>query len=122
MYKSLMNLDHFFFISKRINMTGQRKHERYSYEAEVQVKFDTGDVFTGKLINFSLGGAFIVMETLPKFGSKVKVSINLPGVPERSEIPCFVRWINEGEGMGMQFEYLRPIEVWALTKLIKKLK
>jgi hypothetical protein len=103
-------------------MTGQRKHERYSYETDVNVKFETGDVFPGKMLNFSLGGAYIQMETLPKFGSKVKVEISLPGVPDRCEIPCFVRWVNEGQGMGMQFEYLRPIEVWALTKLIKKIK
>ncbi len=103
-------------------MTDQRKLERYTYEVEVQVKFDTGDVYTGKMLNFSLGGAYIQMETLPKFGSKVKMSITLPGVPEQCEIPCFVRWVNEKKGMGMQFEYLRPIEVWALTKLIKKLK
>jgi Tfp pilus assembly protein PilZ len=88
----------------------------------VEVKFDTGDVFSGRLVNFSLGGAFVQMETLPKFGSKVGLYINVPGISERCEIPCFVRWVNEGDGMGMQFEYTRPIEVWALTKLIKKLK
>ncbi len=103
-------------------MVGKRKHERYPYETEVEVKFDTGDLFPGKILNFSLGGAFIQMDTLPRFGSKVKIYITLSGVPDRCEIPCFVRWVKEGEGMGMQFEYLRPIEVWALTKLMKKLK
>ena len=109
-------------VSQKIAMTGQRKHERYSYETEVEVKFDTGDVFPGKMLNFSLGGAFIEMEPLPKFGSKVKLCLFLPGVPNRCEIPCFVRWVKEGQGMGMQFEYTRPIEVWALTKLIRKIK
>ena len=117
-----MFLDLRFGVVQEIRMTGQRKHERYSYETEVEVKFDTGDVHTGKMLNFSLGGAFIEMDTLPKFGSKVKLCFDMPGVPDRCEIPCFVRWVKPGEGLGMQFEYTRPIEVWALTKLIKKLK
>ncbi len=102
--------------------SANRKHDRYIYEADVEIKFDSGDVHPGKLTNFSLGGAYIQLQPLPKFGSKIKLGMNLPGVPERSEILCFVRWVNDGQGMGVQFEYVRPIEIWAMTKLIKKLK
>lgn len=103
-------------------MNAQRKHERYAYELDVEVVFDEGEQHQAKIINFSIGGAFVHVEPTPEFGSKIKLLIDLPGVPERSEIPCFVRWIKEGEGVGIQFEYTRPIEVWALSKLVRKIR
>ena len=85
---------------------------------------EDGESHPGRLKDFSLGGAFVYVEPQPEFGSKVVLRIDLPGVPNTCEIPCFVRWnkAGEGAGAGIQFEYLRPIEVWALSKLIRKLK
>lgn len=103
-------------------MTAQRKHERYDYEQEVALVFENGESCSGRLMNFSLGGAFIQMTPLPTFGSRVRLSIDLPGVSKTCEIPSVVRWVKEGDGVGIQFEYTRPIEVWALSKLIRKLK
>ncbi len=103
-------------------MNAQRKHERYTYELDVAVVFEDGETHNAKIVNFSLGGAFIDVSPPPGFGSKIKLLIDLPGVPEQSEIPCFVRWIKEGEGVGVQFEYTRPIEVWALSKLFRKIR
>ena len=103
-------------------MNAQRKHERYAYELDVTVVFEDGETYAAKIVNFSLGGAFINVEPPPRFGSKIKLHVDLPGVPERSEIPSFVRWIKEGEGVGIQFEYTRPIEVWALSKLVRKIR
>ena len=105
-------------------MKVQRKHERYSYELDVEVIFENDDLHQARLLNFSLGGAFVQIDTLPAFASKVTLLIDLPGVPERCRIPCYVRWIKDKEtqGMGIQFQYTRPIEVWALSKLIRKIK
>ena len=103
-------------------MDVQRKHERYAYELNATVIFEGGEKHDGRLINFSLGGAFLNVDPLPSFGSKVTLIVDLPGVPKQSEIPCFVRWLKDGEGIGIQFEYIRPIEVWALSKLIRKIK
>jgi hypothetical protein len=103
-------------------MNSQRKHERYTFEKEIELIFADGETHPGRLVNFSLGGAFVNLVPLPEFGSKVVLRVELPGVPNMCEIPCFVRWVKEGEGAGIQFEYTRPIEVWALSKLIRKLK
>ena len=104
-------------------MDVKRKHERYKYELGVDVVFEDGETHPARLLNFSLGGAFIQIEPRPDYGSKITLLADLPGVPETCKIPCFVRWFKEDEGgMGVQFEYTRPIEVWALSKLIRKLK
>ena len=103
-------------------MNVQRKHERYAYELDVAIVFEDGEKHDARMINFSLGGAFVTIDPQPRFGSKIKLLIDLPGVPERCEISSFVRWTREGEGIGIQFEYTRPIEVWALSKLIRRIK
>ena len=103
-------------------MKRQRKHERYIYEQDVQIVEESGEISDGRMMNFSMGGAFIQVTPVPEFGSKVTLQINLPGVPDTCKIPCFVRWVKQDNGVGIQFEYTRPIEVWALSKLIRKLK
>ena len=103
-------------------MNGKRKHDRYSYEQSVQLVFGDGAIHAGRSLNFSMGGMFVEINPLPEFGSKVILQIDLPGVPETCKIPCIVRWTKEGHGAGIQFETVRPIEVWALSKLIRKLK
>ena len=103
-------------------MNGKRKHDRYNYEQPVQLVFMNGETHAGQSLNFSIGGMFIEISPLPEFGSKVTLQIDLPGVPETCKIPCIVRWTKNEHGAGIQFEYVRPIEVWALSKLIRKLK
>jgi hypothetical protein len=103
-------------------MTSQRKHERFQYEQDVEMVFEDGGNHPGRLLNFSLGGALVSINPIPDFGSKVVLRIDLPGVPKTCEIPSFVRWNKDGGGTGIQFEYTRPIEVWALSKLIRKLR
>lgn len=103
-------------------MNSQRKHERYDYEQDIQLVSEDGETYYGRLQNFSMGGAFVQLATMPEFGSKVILHIDLPGVPDTCKIPCFVRWTKPNVGAGIQFEYTRPIEVWALSKLIRRLK
>jgi len=76
----------------------------------------------GTTVNISQGGVFVVTAPTPPFGDKVVLRIDLPGVPSRCEIACIVRWSKEGDGVGLQFETLRAIEVWALNKLLKTLQ
>ncbi len=75
----------------------------------------------GRSLNISAGGIFIDTAPLPEFGTKLTLHIKLPGIADKCKIPCIVRWRKEGDGAGLQFEGLRPIEVWALNKLVKSL-
>ena len=69
--------------------------------------------------NMSLGGMYVVTADPPPFGASVFVRFRLPGLKEESRVKGQVRWI-DGEGMGVQFEALRAIEVWALNQLFKR--
>ena len=91
-------------------MNDNRRDTRHSYRARTKLEYEDGSIQEGMVSNISLGGTLVDIEPLPAFWKKVRLHIVLPGVPEECVIPCIVRWIKEGEGAGLQFEYLRPIE------------
>ena len=100
-------------------MTEKRIFSRIAFTEEVEITIEGDSSQPGNLVNISRGGCFVQTDPVPGFGSRVTLYINLPGIPERCEIPCIVRWVKENEGSGLQFEHLRPIEVWALNRLLR---
>ena len=97
-------------------MEQKRKHTRLDYEVDVQLEIEEQKV-PGRTVNISQGGALINTEHPFPFGAKVIMHIELPGVREVCQMASIVRWQKEGEAIGLQFESLRPIEVWAINKL-----
>lgn len=103
-------------------MNEARKHTRYSFEADVEIALPDTSRQTGRVRNISTGGTFVDTLPAPVFGSRVTLCLDLPGVPGHCSIPCIVRWVKDDGGTGLQFESLRPIEVWALNKLMHSLE
>ena len=99
----------------------QRKYARLTYEVDIVLTMGDRQV-EGRSINLSQGGILVSMPEVPPFGSKLSLRMEIPGIGEPCEIPCIVRWAKPGEGVGLQFETLRPLEVWALNKLMHRLK
>jgi hypothetical protein len=77
-----------------------------------------GESQAGTTINISQGGVLLKTSPVPDFNDKVILKIELPGVKSISEIASIVRWRTDQE-LGLQFETLRPLEVWALNKLCR---
>lgn len=102
-------------------MTNQRQHVRYDYDQEIEITH-AGDRQPGRSVNISRGGIFVATDPVPPFGAKVLLHLHLPGVPGLCEIACVVRWSKPDDGAGLQFEQLRPIEIWALNKLLRDLE
>ncbi|MCP4678804.1 MAG: PilZ domain-containing protein [Deltaproteobacteria bacterium] len=100
----------------------KRKHERIDYDASVELGFDDGERHAARIVNISLGGVFLKADSQPEFGSRVHLYFELPRVDDLCEIPCLVRWIKKDRGIGLQFEHLRAIETWAISKLLRDLK
>ena len=98
-------------------MENQRRQPRIPFDAAVEIIASDGNKQPGRLTNISAGGTFVKTEPLPQFGDKITLLVQLPGIDDQCEIPCIVRWVKQGDGAGVQFEHLRPIEVWALTKI-----
>ena len=95
-----------------------RAQPRVEFETDVQL--DIGEIaLAGRTADISQGGAFVEVEPAPPIGSRVELSITLPGVPDVCRIPSVVRWVRTDKGVGLQFERLRPIEVWAINRIIR---
>ncbi len=101
-------------------MTQDRQHARISYDEPVELAMND-QTHSARAINISQGGIFVETEMSPSFGDKLVLRIELPGVKKVSDIRCIVRW-RKDDGLGLQFENLRAIEVWALNKLMHSLQ
>ncbi|MCK9522994.1 MAG: PilZ domain-containing protein [Proteobacteria bacterium] len=97
-------------------MSQNRQHARFDFVADVEVETETG-THPGTTVNISQGGALLQTAAPCGFGEKLTLHIDLPGVKDTCQIPCIVRWSKEGDSLGVQFETLRAIEVWAINRL-----
>lgn len=102
-------------------MNHDRQHARYDFKQELEISHE-GRRQPGRSIDISRGGILISTNPTPPFGAKVILHLRLPGVPDVCDIPSVVRWRKSDEEVGLQFEQLRPIEVWALNKLLRGLQ
>jgi hypothetical protein len=96
----------------------ERRCPRVDFEADAVLELE-GSRRPGRTQNLSLGGAFVCAALPLPIGSEIVLHIDLPGTPDRSAIPCIVRWVRSGVGIGLQFERLRPIEVWAICQIVR---
>lgn len=102
-------------------MSELRTHSRLAYETDIVLITEDQKEHTGHMVNISRGGALVQVSCTLDYGSEVVLRFNLPGIPDKCNIPCIARWIDAERGSGLQFKQLRPIEVWALNKLIHTL-
>ncbi len=100
-------------------MSEKRIYSRVAFEADIVIIANDGQECAGRMLNISTGGAFIEIDPVPVFGTRLKLLVDLPNIPDRCEISCIVRWVKPGIGAGLQFEHLRPIEVWSLNKYMR---
>jgi Tfp pilus assembly protein PilZ len=98
----------------------KRQFVRIDFRADVEIVVE-GRSQQARTVNISQGGVFAQTSPVPQLDEKVVLRLNLPGIPETAQIACIVRWSKDPEGVGLQFENLRAIEVWALNKLLKSL-
>jgi hypothetical protein len=80
---------------------------RYNYKANIK--------------NISFGGTFVELnESLPD-GAQIELSFSLPGVLEKCDLPCVVRW-SRHRGAGLQFVSLSANEMHGLNQFLERLK
>ncbi|MDD5308737.1 MAG: PilZ domain-containing protein [Deltaproteobacteria bacterium] len=101
-------------------MTDKRKYVRAVYETAITIT-NEGATDAGTSVNISRGGLCVKTDRSYPFGARIELGIDLPGVPETCRIPCIVRWVSPENAVGLQFENLRAIELWALNKLMHTL-
>lgn len=75
---------------------------------------------TTRVVNLSIGGALVTHVRLP-MGQRLHLSFHVPTLAEEAiAIGAVVRWSTDHE-IGVQFDGLRPKEVWALSKYFESL-
>lgn len=81
-----------------------------------------GQEYQGQSRNMSVGGMFIETAAPLPFNSMISLRFKVPNHAEAVEVDAQVRWI-EGQagasnGVGVQFQGLRAVYVWALNKFL----
>ena len=71
------------------------------------------------VVNLSLGGALVSGQKLT-MGQRVQVAFRVPTVAEPIDVGATVRW-TDSNGVGLQFDGLRALDVWALNEYFKQL-
>ncbi|HVV85999.1 MAG TPA: PilZ domain-containing protein [Kofleriaceae bacterium] len=71
------------------------------------------------LINLSIGGALVRRPRLP-LGVRVQLAFRVPNLDDTISTGAVVRWSTDDE-VGVQFDGLRPRDVWALSKYFESL-
>lgn len=72
-----------------------------------------------RIINLSVGGALITHARVP-MGHRLHLTFLVPTMAEPIAIGAVVRWCTDLE-IGVQFDGLRPKDVWALSKYFESL-
>jgi Tfp pilus assembly protein PilZ len=72
-------------------------------------------VVKGTTRDLSVGGAFVEGADIPAFGSKVILSLNVPGQGEL-KLAGIIRW-TKPEGFGVQFQLLGARETYLITRI-----
>jgi len=87
------------------------------HDVDVPCSFSDGSAGTPtatRLLNLSIGGAFVEAPRLP-MGQRVKLSFRVPTQEDTISTDAVVRWATD-QGVGVQFDGLRPKDVWALSR------
>jgi hypothetical protein len=72
-----------------------------------------------RISNLSVGGALVKHKRLP-MGQRVHISFRVPNHETAISIGAVVRWATD-DSVGVQFDGLRPKDVWALSKYLESL-
>lgn len=97
----------------------ERRRDR-RYPVRVSVIFRCAEQLGfGCTSDVSLGGMFIETESPLPFGARVSLRFKAGGLAEPLDAPAVVRWVEPDRGMGVQFESVRPLVIWALQREIR---
>ena len=88
---------------------------RYSIDLAVRLVIGATEL-SARVRNLSLGGVYLIGPALP-IGTRCKLRFRAPH-GEAFEASCITRWTT-GEGCGLQFQALQPIDSYQLAQLIR---
>ncbi len=95
----------------------RRRFGRFDRVLSVQIELD-GDSHPGESVNIGLGGLLVRTDGAFEYGQKVTIRMTVPNPAQDVEAGATVMWRKPGDTptIGLAFDALRPIDVWALLQ------
>jgi Tfp pilus assembly protein PilZ len=107
-----------------LKMSAHREHKRFPASLEVKYTLDDGvDPHQGVVDDLGAGGTFVLTQTPPSVGTKVKLTILVPGTKDL-HASGIVAWVKTGPGanagFGVDFDPLDGDDGRRLRALLRK--
>ncbi len=101
-------------------MSEKRHFERAEFDGEAEIDAG-GRRFKVKVHDLSVGGAYLLSQDKPPFGSGVKMTLTLPAIAHKgpSTLGGIVRWVRE-DGFGIQFGPTGALETYGLAEYVAR--
>ena len=93
----------------------KRRFGRFEVNLPIEIS-DNDQKYNGIVKNLSVGGVYIEMSTSFSLGTKLDVQIQLDQPFHVIYAKALVSWTKAGEGIGLSYESLRPMDVWAIIQ------
>lgn len=95
----------------------RRRFGRFDRALSINIELD-GDRHPGETVNIGLGGLLVRTGGAFEYGQRVVVRMSVPNPAQEVEAGATVMWRKGGEvpTIGLAFDALRPIDVWALLQ------
>jgi Tfp pilus assembly protein PilZ len=95
----------------------RRHHEQHAIVLPATVEH-AGRILEGTSRNLSLGGMFLNVDGPVPLGARIQLSFSIPTQSRPIVAAARVRWTDGKTGIGVQFDGLRPRDVFALQQLL----
>ena len=101
-------------------MSDKRQFERAEFDGNAIIEVG-GKRHDGKVRDLSVGGAYVLTQEKPSFGTSVKLTVHLPALAHKgpSTLEGIVRWVRE-DGFGVQFGPTGALDTYALAEFVAR--
>ena len=101
-------------------MSEKRQFERAEFDGQATIEI-AGKKHQGRVRDLSVGGAYVLANEKPAFGSAVKLTLQLPALIDKgpSTLTGIVRWIRE-DGFGIQFGPTGAFDTFGLAEYVMR--
>jgi hypothetical protein len=100
--------------------SGTRRYERITLPKGMSVAwYGGGQQQVSRVKTLSIGGLFVCGSSAPPLGMELKLVFEVPGGVVQAD--AVVRNIVPGEGMGVEFTKMNPLDRMLLERLLKRL-
>ena len=101
-------------------MSEKRQFERAEFDGQATIEIG-GKNHQGRVRDLSVGGAYVVSDQKPPFGTAVKLTLQLPALIDKgpSTLGGIVRWIRE-DGFGIQFGPTGAFDTYGLAEFVMR--